>query len=98
MVVYEVTAQVRDSLCDVFERYMRNTHIPDVLSTGAFVSADFESSVTGRYRVRYKARNREALNEYLKTHASRLRAEFQEHFRKEVELSREEWQIIDTFG
>lgn len=36
MVTYEITATVRADLCDAYEKYMAERHIPDVLDTGAF--------------------------------------------------------------
>ena len=40
MVTYEITAIVRANLCDAYEKYMTERHIPDVLQTGAFAGAD----------------------------------------------------------
>ena len=98
MVVYEITAQVLAELCQEFEKFMQLMHIPDVLATGSFVSASFARSVPGRYRICYMASNREALDEYLKTHAPRLRNDFLERYSAGVDLSREEWELISTYS
>ena len=98
MVVYEVTAQVDSDLCERYEEYMRDRHIPDLMATGAFASASLESSEPGRYRIRYIAPTRTALDAYLKDHAPRLRADFHSHFQTGVELSREEWSVISSFA
>jgi hypothetical protein len=98
MIVYEVTAQVDAELCSPYEEYMRDHHIPDLMATGSFESASLESSEPGRYRIRYTAGSREALNDYLKAHAPRLRADFHAHFPTGVELSREEWSVISSFA
>ena len=55
MIVYEVTATIDATLADKFENYMREKHIADVLASGAFTGAEFETSEKGRYRTRYIA-------------------------------------------
>ena len=56
MITYEVTVVVEEGLVDRFERYMRATHIPEVLATGCFQTAVFARSSPGRYRTGYVAR------------------------------------------
>jgi hypothetical protein len=93
-ITYEITATVRPDLCSEYESYMIEQHIPDLLETGAFESTIFSHSSEGRYRIRYEARNREALDRYLAEHALRLRQHFADTFPEGVELSREEWEHI----
>lgn len=97
MITYEITASVRDDLIDAYETYMRDRHIPDVLRTGAFVAASLSTSTPGRYRIRYEARSREHLDDYLAKHAPSLREHFAKTFPTGVELSREEWTIVQTW-
>ena len=97
MVTYEITASVRADLIPAYERYMRDRHIPDLLATGAFAAASLSRSTPGRYRIRYEAFSREALDRYLREHAGRLRAHAQERFREGVELTREEWTILASW-
>jgi hypothetical protein len=97
MIVYEVTATVDGDLCDAYEEFMIGEHIPDVLSTGCFVSASIERSSSRMYRVRYNAETRQILDLYLDNHAPRLRADFQSHFPSGIQLSREEWELIGVF-
>lgn len=97
MITYEITATVADELLDRYEKYMIERHIPDLLATGAFSGATFSRSSPGRYRIRYEAHSREALDEYLKEHAPRLRAHMLESFPDGVELFREEWEVLDVF-
>lgn len=98
MTTYEITAVVRPDLAPAYERYMRDHHIPDVLATGEFTAASFGRSAPGRYRVRYEARDRTSLDRYLADHAPELRADFAKHFPDGVELSREEWEMIEGWG
>jgi hypothetical protein len=97
MVTYEITARVRADLCDAYERYMTERHIPDVLETGAFAGASFSRTLPGRYRIRYEAHSRVALDRYLKDSAAELRAHFNETFPDGVELTREEWDVLATW-
>ncbi|HEX6127190.1 MAG TPA: DUF4286 family protein [Pyrinomonadaceae bacterium] len=96
-IVYEITAKVQPDLCQSYEDYMQNRHIPDLLATRCFGSASFERSEDGRYQIRYYAETRQRLEEYLRSHAPRLRSDFQKHFPVGVELSREEWSLIRHF-
>jgi hypothetical protein len=94
MVTYEITATVRADLCEAYERYMCEQHIPDLLATGSFAGASFSRSTPGRYRVRYEAHDRAALERYLTLHAPRLRRHMSEMFPEGVELTREEWDVL----
>ena len=96
-VVYEVTATVESELREAYERFMTELHIPELLRTRHFMRASFERSEGGRYRARYVASSREALNSYLADDAPRLRKEFAEHFPDGIELSREEWTTLRNF-
>jgi hypothetical protein len=94
VVTYEITAAVRADLCGEYERYMSELHIPHLLETGAFASATFSRSSQGRYRIRYEAHSRNALDDYLENHASRLREHFAQAFPEGVQVSREEWEVL----
>lgn len=97
MITYEVTAVVDAALVDEYEEYMRNRHVPDLLATGCFVGASFSRADDRRYRMRYEARDRESLNRYLAEHAADLRAHVQERFPAGVQLSREEWTVLQVW-
>ena len=94
MIIYEITAVVREDLIEKYEKYMRGRHIPDLLATGFFRGAKFTRAAPDRYRIQYEARSAEALEEYLKRDAPRLRADFAEHFSEGVELTRENWEVL----
>jgi catechol 2,3-dioxygenase-like lactoylglutathione lyase family enzyme len=94
-VTYEITASVRVDVIDSYERYMRDVHIPDLLATGCFASASLSRSEPGRYRIRYEAPDQAALDRYLATHASELRARVDREFGSAVSLAREVWVVLD---
>lgn len=94
MVPYEITAVVREDLQIAYEQFMTEQHVPDVLATGEFAGSSFARSEPGRYRIRYEAWNREALDRYLAEHAPRLRQHFLQTFPEGIEVTREEWTVL----
>jgi hypothetical protein len=98
MVTYEITAAVDPDIEGAYERYMREHHIPDLLSTGCFSSASLSTSGPGRFRVRYEAPSADALDRYLREHAERLRADFAERLPSGVRVSREEWKVVEQWN
>ena len=97
MIIYEITAIVRADLIEKYEKYMRERHIPDLLETGCFRAASFSCGEGNRYRIRYEAPDQNALDEYLKNDAARLRADFLEHFPEGVKVSREVWEVLESW-
>src|SRR5262245_48547611 len=96
-VTYEITAMVDPALAEQYEHYMRRTHIPDLLRTGHFHSASISKGQPAVYRVRYEAKDRESLDRYLADEAPRLRDDFSSHFPTGVDLTRAEWEILETW-
>lgn len=97
MIIYEITATVRADLIEKYEIYMRDRHIPDLLETGFFHGAKFARSGENRYRIQYLAHDQEALDEYLQTDAASLREDFLAHFGEGVEVSRENWNVLEVW-
>jgi hypothetical protein len=97
MIAYEVTSEVEQGLMPAYERYMRETHIPQVLATGCFHAAVFARSSPGRYRTSYVARTQADLDRYLATHTAALRADFAAHFPEGVSLAREVWTTVERW-
>lgn len=92
MVSYEVTIHLDDlSLADALERYMRDSHLAEVVATGCFLDAHFETAEEGVYRSRYTVASQEDLDGYVRDSAPRLRADFVEHFPAGVRVSRAVW-------
>ena len=98
MIVYQVTATIDPDLTEKFERYMREKHIADVLATGAFMGASFESSGEGRYRTRYMAETQDALDNYLSDFAPELRDDVTANFPTGTEFGREFWVVLEMFA
>ncbi len=96
MVIYEITALVEPEIRPAFEEYMAERHINDLLATGYFVSACLSKN-ENRYRILYFARSEQALEDYLRLDAARLRDDVLARFPSGIEVSREQWQVIAMF-
>jgi hypothetical protein len=96
-VAYEVRVTLAAGLAAVFERWMREEHIPAVLATGCFTGAAFERLEEGAYRTRYVAVGASDLERYLAEHAGDLRRHFAEHFAEGTAVARETWTTLATW-
>ena len=97
MIIYEITAKVRPDLCEKYEVYMRETHIPDLLKTSTFTGASISKAEPGIFRISYEAPSRNELDRYLKEYAPALRKDAEEQFPEGVELSRAEWTVLEKW-
>jgi hypothetical protein len=97
MIIYEVTVKVGKHIAGEFERYMIEQHIPDVLRTGAFTSANFLLTADGQYQTRYAAKSRDELERYYNENADALRLDVSSRFPEGLEFSRREWDMIRTW-
>jgi 3-hydroxyisobutyrate dehydrogenase-like beta-hydroxyacid dehydrogenase len=90
-VLYEVTARVDDALAYDYERYMIETHMPDVVRTGCFLHAQFAQGGEGQYRAAYHAASQADVDRYLAEFAPALRQDMSKRFPTGVTLSRRVW-------
>lgn len=97
MIIYEVTATVRADLAEKYEKYLRERHIPDLLETNCFSGARFLRAGENRFRTEFEARDAPALENYLENYAPLMRADFAAHFPEGVELSRENWEVLQAW-
>ena len=79
MLIYNVTSQVNWAIHDSWLAWMKNTHIPEVLSTGVFTHhrmlrlLDVEETDGPTYAVQYFTTNKEKYQDYINHHALSLR-------------------------
>ena len=78
-VIYEVTVHARADIADAYLQWLRE-HIARMLALPGFESAELdeliEEAIEERgWCVRYRLRDRAALDAYLREHAPRMRAE-----------------------
>jgi len=81
MLIYNVTINIDESVHDAWVDWMKQQHIPSMLSTGKFSNAVMtrvlvEEEMGGvTYSVQYRTKDRETLEQYYREDAPRLRAE-----------------------
>ncbi len=97
MIRYEVVLEPVADLAAPLERWMRATHIPDVLATGCFRSIHFDRS-GARLRTVYEAATRADFDRYLAQHADALRRQFALKFPHGVTVSREVWDEVERWS
>jgi hypothetical protein len=90
-VTYEVTARVDDALAYDYERFMIETHIPEVVRTGCFLHARLDQGGEGQYRTSYQAVSHAEVDRYLADFAPALREHMTARFPTGVTLSRRVW-------
>ncbi|TDU43288.1 uncharacterized protein DUF4286 [Gelidibacter sediminis] len=102
MIIYNVTSNVAASVHDQWLVWIKE-HIPHVLATGHFTEAkltkvmveEHEGATT--YSVQYRAKSREALENYYLNDADRLRGEALKMFGNKVLAFRTELELIDEY-
>ena len=81
MIIYNVTTNVEESIHEDWLEWMRNEHIPAVLSTGKFIKAVLTRVLVDEamggisYSTQYTAENKEMLERYYNEDAPLLRKE-----------------------
>jgi len=96
-VIYEVNLSLSPDIADVFDLWLKE-HIDDMLAIAGFVSASVykdqappgvDPDPNQVYRtVQYKVSTREALDDYFRDHAARMRQESMERFGEDLSAQR----------
>ncbi|WP_418510565.1 DUF4286 family protein [Corallibacter sp.] len=103
MIVYNVTANIDDSIHNEWLNWIKN-HIALVLATGHFTEAKLtrvlvEEEMGGlTYSIQYRAKSREDLDAYYKNHADALRQDGLKRFADKMLAFRTELEIVDEFS
>lgn len=102
MVVYNVTISLDVSVAEDWLTWMRDTHIPDVMSTGHFrdskicrVHGEEEGGIT--YAIMYTAISQEDLDNYQAQHAPRLQTEHTQKFEGKFASFRTLLSVVQEF-
>jgi len=100
MYIYSVTTNIEESIHDEWLKWMKEKHIPDMLSTGKFIYAKMsqvmiEEEMGGTtYSVQYTTESLATLQDYYKEDATRLRDEAIKLFNGKFVAFRTELKII----
>jgi hypothetical protein len=103
MIIYNVTVNIDDSIHEEWLIWIKE-HIPQVLSTGKFDKATLTKVLIDEemggttYSIQYRSYSREALEQYYKEDAERLRQEGLVKFADKVLSFRTELEIIDEYS
>ena len=100
MYIYNVTTHIDASVHDAWLTWMKETHIPDVLATGKFLSAKMtrvlvpEETDGTTYSVQFTTVDRDTLERYYEEDAPKLREDVQRLFPNKFVSFRTELEVI----
>ena len=100
MYIYNVTANIDASVHDEWLVWMKETHIPNVLATGKFLSARMCKVITEEdmggvtYAVQYTTIDKETLQSYYDDFATTMQAEVVSMFSNKFVSFRTELEVI----
>ena len=80
MIIYSVTVSVEKGIHEDWLSWMKETHIPDVMSTGYF-TAEGEEGIT--YNIQYHCPSMIDLEEYQQKHAPALQKEHTDRYQNQ---------------
>ena len=100
MYIYNVTTNIENAVHDQWLQWMKETHIPDMLATGKFLSAKMckvlvEEEMGGMtYSVQFTTANKETLQSYYDQDASRVREDALKRFPNQFVSFRTELEVV----
>lgn len=103
MLIYSVTCNVDEIVENEWVQWMKETHIPEVMQTGKFVSCRFSKLTSHQeegsqnYSVQYLCTSKEMLEDYKTNFGPHLQKKTLEMFADKVLAFRSELEIIDDF-
>ncbi len=99
MYIYNVTVTLEDSIQDEWIKWMKESHIPDVMKTGFFTEHKICKIVTeekeSTFAIQYTFNALEDLQKYQQEHAPRLQKEHTEKFKDKFAAFRTILEIIE---
>tara|TARA_R110000764_G_scaffold86562_1_gene167370 strand:+ start:435 stop:1067 length:633 start_codon:yes stop_codon:yes gene_type:complete len=103
MYIYNVTTNIEETSHDAWVKWMKEIHIPEVLSTGKFLSAKFtkvliEEDMGGfTYSVQYSVKDKATLERYYEEDAPRLIESIQRNFAGKLVSFKTELEVVDEY-
>ncbi|VXB63916.1 DUF4286 family protein [Maribacter litoralis] len=103
MYIYNVTTNIEETAHDTWLQWMKETHIPQVLSTGKFLSAKFtkvlvEEDMGGfTYSVQYTVQDKATLDRYYEEDAPKLIESIQQKFAGQLVSFKTELEVVDEY-
>ncbi|MEH6513721.1 MAG: DUF4286 family protein [Maribacter arcticus] len=103
MYIYNVTTNIEETSHDAWVKWMKEIHIPEVLSTGKFLSAKFtkvliEEDMGGfTYSVQYTVKDKATLERYYEEDAPKLIESIQRNFAGKLVSFKTELEVVDEY-
>jgi hypothetical protein len=79
MIIYNVTIKVHDSIKEAWLTWLKEEHIPEVISTGCFINAtilqllEIDDTEGPTYAIQYHAESKSMYNQYIEKFAGIMR-------------------------
>ncbi|MBL4654799.1 MAG: DUF4286 family protein [Bacteroidia bacterium] len=80
MIIYNVTVKIDNSVHDEWLQWMKEVHIPDVMTTGLFIDSKIckviiDDDEGGTYSIQYTCNSMDDYNKYQEDFAAKLQEE-----------------------
>jgi len=103
MYIYNITTNIEEASHHAWVKWMKEIHIPEVLSTGKFLSAKFtkvlvEEDMGGvTYSIQYSVMDKVTLERYYEEDAARLMESVQQKFAGKLVSFKTELEVVDEY-
>ena len=101
MIIYNVTIKIHTAIHEQWLRWLKETHIPDVMNTGCFTGhrilrlLETDETEGPTYAVQYEAESKALYNSYIEKHAGKMRSRSFEKWGDKFIAFRSVMQIVD---
>jgi hypothetical protein len=98
--IYNVTVNISDDIHTEWLKWMKETHIPDVMKTGCFIDSQmlkvlYVEDEGHTYSIQYKFLEMSDIERYQKEYAKALQAEHSSRFKDKYAAFRTLLQMVD---
>tara|TARA_B100000287_G_scaffold433115_1_gene494040 strand:+ start:1668 stop:1982 length:315 start_codon:yes stop_codon:yes gene_type:complete len=102
MIIYNVTVSVENSIRKDWIKWMKETHIPEVINTGCFTEAKFQRLVTDKndentFAIAYSCKSLQTLKKYQSHYAADLQAKHIKRYRDRALAFRTVLEVLSEF-
>lgn len=102
MIIYNVTVSVDESIVQDWLQWMKNNHIPEILSTKIFIKAQINRVITQNdsgqtYALSYTCKSMKDLHKYQVNHAPLLQQKHSKKFNDKAVAFRTIMEVLDVF-
>lgn len=103
MIIYSVTISIDEKVENEWVKWMRQTHIPEVMATGLFVNCRFAKLISHQeegyinYSAQYSCASSTDLQNYKTNFAKKLQQKSLEQFADKMHAFRTELEVVEDF-